>query len=562
MNTGTPLYNLYVETRKAGGNKKLSYTVNHDNGIKEILINETSFLPDDSSISERLYCYINDMHSTPTCPYCGDKLRYYGKMNRGYYATCGKDECKKIGMKCGASSRTIEERRLAAAKGKLTYFKRTGYYHNMQNPEDLKKWQLSFKEKYGVISPLQHKTFCKKSKESILNRFGTLDMFHTKKSLDTIKERYGSIENMNKEIAIKRGKLLHELKKSELDTKLNKFDFSIINSSYNDYILKCNKCNKEFSITRQGINYYYRNNTRFCPKCDYKNMTFRSRVEKSLADDINKFYYGEIQYNKHFGNYEVDIFIPESNLAIEINGLYWHSDLFHDKYYHINKKRYLANFGIDLIYVWEDELNDTTKKDIVLSRLKSKLGICKKIYARNCVVKKYMSKDVKFLLRPFLDENHLHGFCGGSVYYGLEYNNMLVELIVIGKCRKLIGSKKYEYELIRLCTKKNFEVVGGFSKLIKHSMADLKIENIISYADLSWSSLNKCSYLNIGFKFIKITEPSYWWVGNGVRFNRLNFTKSKLIKEGYNKNKSEDEIMKYDKKYLKVWGPGNILICL
>ena len=559
MLENTPLYKLYLDSRKNGGNRKLSYCVNHDTDLIEQLTNETNFLPNDSSISERLYCYIHNISFTPKCPYCGNKLKYY-KLNKGYYSTCGSNECKHAGIVKGAKNRTKEKRKLAATKGQMTYFKRTGYYNNMQNPDDLAKWQQSFTQKYGVKTPLQHKDFLNKAKSTTIKRFGTLDILHTDKSINTITERYGSVDDMNKEAAIKRGVKLSNLRKKEIEYKISSYNFSIIDYDKDIFTLKCNKCNYVFSITRQGVNYYSHNNVRWCPKCDYKNMTFRSNIEKEIGKDIFNFYDGEIQYNKRIGKYEVDLFFPDKNLAIEINGLYWHSDIYRNKTYHIDKKKYIESQGINLVYIWEDEINDKVKHKIILSRIKNKLGISNKIYARKCIIKKYSSKDVKTLLRPFLNSNHLQGYCAGFGYYGLEYNNKLVELIVIGKNRKLIGSSKYDYELIRLCSKCDYSIIGGFSKLIKYALNDLSIDKIYSFADLSWSSLNSSSYNTVGFNTIKITDPSYWWVSNGLRYNRLNYTKAKLIKLGYDKNKTEDDIMKNDRKYLKVWGPGNLLL--
>lgn len=52
---------------------------------------------------------------------------------------------------------------------------------------------------------------------------------------------------------------------------------------------------------------------------------------------------------------EADIFLPEFNIAIEFNGLYWHSDEKKDEYYHFNKWRHFYDRGIRLIQVYEDE---------------------------------------------------------------------------------------------------------------------------------------------------------------------------------------------------------------
>ena len=36
-------------------------------------------------------------------------------------------------------------------------------------------------------------------------------------------------------------------------------------------------------------------------------------------------------------NQEIDIYIPELNIGIEFNGLYWHCELFKNENYHLEK---------------------------------------------------------------------------------------------------------------------------------------------------------------------------------------------------------------------------------
>lgn len=136
MNKDTLLYKTYDLYKQLNNtNKRLSSTVRNSPELINILTEETNFLPNSSSISERLYCYIHDLHEIQRCPYCGKPKLYRGKIDKGYFATCGSDECKSIGIKNGAKNRTHEQRVVAAKKAKETYFKKTGYDNNMKNPE-------------------------------------------------------------------------------------------------------------------------------------------------------------------------------------------------------------------------------------------------------------------------------------------------------------------------------------------------------------------------------------------------------------------------------------------
>jgi len=63
----------------------------------------------------------------------------------------------------------------------------------------------------------------------------------------------------------------------------------------------------------------------------------------------------EINDRKILKGKEIDIYIPEYNLAIEFNGLYWHSEIYKDKNYHLNKTEECLKNNIQLIHIFEDE---------------------------------------------------------------------------------------------------------------------------------------------------------------------------------------------------------------
>ena len=126
------------------------------------------------------------------------------------------------------------------------------------------------------------------------------------------------------------------------------------------------------------------------------------------------------------------------------------------------------------------------KRDITLSRLSSLFNLNKKIFARKCVIKK-VSKTIS---KQFLNDNHIQGNSIDKLRYGLYYNDELVSLMTFGSKRKVLGNKNKsfnEYELVRFCNKLNFNVTGGFSKLLNNFIGEVKPSKIITYADIRWS---------------------------------------------------------------------------
>ena len=98
----------------------------------------------------------------------------------------------------------------------------------------------------------------------------------------------------------------------------------------------------------------------------------------------------------------MDIYIPSKNIAIEYNGLYWHSEkLGKHKDYHLDKTKLANSLGVRLIHIFEDEWKGN--KDVVKNRLRHILGCVKgMIYARKCTISE-INTDLKdnFLLFHF-----------------------------------------------------------------------------------------------------------------------------------------------------------------
>jgi len=59
-----------------------------------------------------------------------------------------------------------------------------------------------------------------------------------------------------------------------------------------------------------------------------------------------------------------------------------------------------------------------------------------------------------------------------------------------------------------------------------------------------------------GFKFIGNTASGYSWVVNGVRESRQKYMKHKLVREGFDLTKTENEIMS-SRGYNKIYNSGN-----
>jgi hypothetical protein len=403
--------------------------------------------------------------------------------------------------------------------------------------------------KYGFDNPMKSDLVKNTLKKSIMNKYGVSHYSKTDEYKDKYKKtcinKYG-VDNISKLDTIKG--LISEIKFKELNS-IDKHR-NVISEDYNilEYLPGRNfkilhrECNSEFSIFIGTLNDRTRNGNIICTNCNPVDKLSSGR-ELELSNFLK-------EYNIEFisNSYEIipplslDIYIPDLNLAFEFNGVYWHSEVYKDKYYHLNKSKKCKEIGIDLTHIWEDDW--IYKKDIIKSIILNKLGKTKnKIPARKCQVREI--EDIS-TVRNFLNNNHIQGYSNSQKKLGLYYNGELVSLMIFGKRKKNI-------ELIRFCNKLNFSIIGGSSKLFKYYINNYKFDIIESYSDSSIFDGNM--YEKLGFKFKYNTPVNYWRVVDGIRKHRFNFNKKKLVSMGYDINLSENEILT-NLKYYRIWGCG------
>lgn len=333
-------------------------------------------------------------------------------------------------------------------------------------------------------------------------------------------------------------------------------DYTLTSTEYNgnkEPITVLHKlCGTEFETTYNAFS----TANRRCPECAKRSIN--SSEEKTLLNFIKSIYHGEIIQNyrvEGFNSYELDIFIPELNVGIEYDGIYWHSSEFKNKKYHLDKTAFYRRRGIRVVHVFSDEWND--KRSIVESKIMNILKVSQnKIYARQCSVVEisYYEKE------RFLESYHIQGNDKARYYLALKYRDEIVAVMTLCKLRVALGNKNAGedvYELSRFATSTN--VVGGFSKLLKHITNEYGIKSLVTYADLRYSDLDSNVYIRNGFKLDHVSQPNYFYIKNGKRIHRFNFMKSRLKKlfpEIYSDSKTEIQITE-EAGYRRIYDCGN-----
>lgn len=343
----------------------------------------------------------------------------------------------------------------------------------------------------------------------------------------------------------------------ELNELIDKTKYEIISTpttlNSENLVVKHIECGKISEISLKNGFMKSIDTNKLCTHCYH----VASYGEEEVYEFIKKLNNTEVMHKygcrKIIPPKELDIYIPIKKIAIEYDGLYWHSiDGKEDRNYHLNKTEMCEEKDIQLIHIFENEW--LYKQDIVKSRLKNLLGIYDAtVFARKCEVREVTSQESKF----FQGANHIQGACNSSVNLGLYFNNELISLMTFGKCR---FNKNYEWELLRFCNKLGYHVPGGAGKLLKHFENAYRPKSLISYADRRWSRGKL--YEALGFTLDHISKPNYWYYKSGDYDlkSRVNFQKHKLKDklENFDPKLSEAENMK-NNGYLKIYDCGNLV---
>jgi hypothetical protein len=467
-----------------------------------------------------------------------------------------KQKIKDTNIKKHGVEYPMQSERIKALQ-KTTTVNRYGGY-GFESKETGDKIKNTILLKYGVSSPSKSQDVRDKTKQTNLLRYGVdTPLKNTDKMKAAVFEKYG-VENISQTDANK-VKIKNKLRVNYLndifhgDRLKNKVvplfkesEYSINGDYHTKYPFECTACKTQFNDT------LYAGNIPRCLKCFPIHV---SLGETELLEYIKGIIPSEIVEGgnrTHIYPLELDINIPNKNLAIEYNGMYWHSEISGGKsrLYHLNKTNECKKCGIQLIHVFEQEWLE--KQEIVKSIIATRLGIGKSIYARKLRVIEVDHKSKS----EFLQRNHLQGDDRSGIRIGLiDDDGQILSLMTFCKSRY---DKNFQYELSRFCNVLNARVVGGASKMFSYFIKRYNPVSVVSYSDKRWFTGG--IYTSIGMTQKDDTPPSYSYTFNGkIVGNRVAFQKHKLVKKlaNFNPDASEWENMK-NNGFDRIWDCGNL----
>lgn len=372
-------------------------------------------------------------------------------------------------------------------------------------------------KKYGTVYITQNEAIKKKIRDTRIKRYGDIWSKEMKiKSQNTCMLHYGvtnpsfcpeiidKIANtMLRKYGVKSAIMVPEFRQKMVDTIIERYpeDYYITTDNYPFLISHTiSKTNEKFSELLNNHN-----------------------IEHTME-------FSQLPHRRY------DFAITDTNILLEINPSYTHNIIgshFNpkglDEKYHLEKSNLAAEHGYRCIHIfdWDD-------KEKIINLLTTPT----KLFARKCDIRNIDRK----ICDEFLNQYHLQNTCKGQkVRLGLFYQDELVEVMTFGKPRY---NKKYEWELLRLCTKHGYQVIGGTSKLFQHFIQNYDPQSIISYCDKS--KFIGDVYIKIGFKHIRDTQPTIHWSKKDKQISHnllLRNGYDRLFNTNYGKDASNEYLM-------------------
>lgn len=391
----------------------------------------------------KFYLHVNNIKSVPYC-YCGNINKYKSGKFTKYCST-----------KCLSNDPLIKE------KIKKTNISKYGVDMPLKNKVIKQKAIDTWNKNLGVDNPSKSDKVKQKVKKTNLEKFGVeyiSQLDSTKKSLSSKMK-----ENRDYMSICKREHI-----SDNLEFKVNHLDITFLNiKEMSIYEFFCHKCESEFIINKNNLNDRLKHKNTVCTNCN-KVGSMDSDSERMLYEFVKEIYNGLVLKNDRtiLNGKELDIYLPDIKLAIEFNGIYWHSEIYKERDYHFNKSKLCNDKDITLIHIWEDDW--INKEDLV------KFNILNMINSyENIIIKEERSK--KDQLKLYLYSNDI--LIGYIIY---DINKF--EILNINSLSKYI---KYIKNYIKEKYSPPFIIIKhsldwGFSKKYKENNFKL-IESNINY---------------------------------------------------------------------------------
>lgn len=449
---------------------------------------------------------------------------------------------------------------IVRSKGISTIQQKYGVDNPQQNIHIRSKTISTNIERYGVDAPSKNLVIKDKIRKTNIKKYGSSSWFSSDEAkimLPLIHKSVRGVDNPSKDPSVQ-DKIRKTFENNYGVPHINYIDkpketIDILTSEelFSNFV--SNLTVKE-AAHRLGVNestVYRLSRTYQCRSVmDLSYNSYESKIT-DLLDEFN------IPYQTHCRNiiepFELDIYLPDYKIAIEVGSMYWHGEQFgRTRMYHYNKWKNCKQQGITLFQYFDQDINEYWS--LTRSKILRAIKIPVQVIGARLTEISHCSINEE---RDFLNKWHVKGFSNNrNTVIAAKYNNKIAGIMTIQHSNNIAT-------IDRWATDVNYSWPGLFSRCLTKWIKISEFSGEIR----TWCD-NRLGdgrvYNSSGFVEIDTSKPGYWYFRNNGLENRVKYQKHKLSKlfqlTPEQLQLSEWEIMQ-QQGYDRIWDAGHTLWC-
>lgn len=487
---------------------------------------------------EVVYCLLKDMQFIPRCPVCHN-LNYLRDWTKGFQDFC----CRKCinryqtsdEWKSNVVKKSMQTRRLNYKNEKLDKLGLKCYNKDPENGNYILIYDYC-KHHYGD-NPLKlyfntlnkllsvgRGTLCIECNKEIYDNYHPTKEDNERFLSESVLffRDYGSVIN-NEDLSMK----FFPKERKILDTYFE----TEVSGEHKDEIVSLNE-----------RNYYFEKQLKEIPCCRYPGCNQKPRYHRLKAYNLycdchlNDFH-GQSEFERNVCDYirrqninisenerhtlsgqEIDILCNEYNIGIECNGTFYHSDLNHSKYYHLNKRIKADKCGLHLYSIWSDSWDK--KSEVCKKYIRRWFGISTSVNdIISCEAIDYES--ISFTI----ENNYLYDVDKNSEFYIAKSNEENVVAIVE------VFSKDNQYVSVRIIQLNEYVLEKNAYSSIIRFLNNLYRTHINIEFDMD---VDTTYNLPENLHFSGVDLSAWMWFRSGRRYRKDEYSDSDKLQKCYN----------------------------
>lgn len=289
---------------------------------------------------------------------------------------------------------------------------------------------------------------------------------------------------------------------------------------------------------------------------DEKYLDCISSYEYMVEQALDEFGVSYVRNNRTTIGLELDFYIPELNLAIEVNPSSTHNSnefalssgrAFHGLSksksvdYHYDKYIKCRDIGITLIQLFEYDMVPSVFETVTKPRLRHAVCGCDVIDVSDVDLVSITDEEGC----SFLSAHHMRGACSPAKCYGFVKSGELIGVAAV-------EDKGGEFSLSRLCFKQGVQVAGVLQAVVARFFSDFQsADALVAYSDNNYGSGG--FYAESGAEFVGETGPSLVLVSHSDPTDRLYDETDRDVEyvELYKPHQTDDKL-----GYDRIFTPG------